>query len=126
MSPFLELKCPHCHTGDIFVHRTFSLRFMKMHERCPACGFKFEIEPGFFWGSMYISYFISIFIALIVGFFTYFILHNPDAWIYLAVIAGVLAILSPPVFRYSRCIMLYLFGSTSYDADAVRKFRAGK
>lgn len=27
-----------------------------MHERCPVCDLKFEREPGYFLGAMYISY----------------------------------------------------------------------
>ena len=27
-----------------------------MHERCPACGLKFEREDGYFLGAMYIGY----------------------------------------------------------------------
>jgi len=29
---------------------------LQMHERCPHCGIKFEREPGFFLGSIYINY----------------------------------------------------------------------
>ena len=35
-----------------------------MHERCPHCGVKFEREPGFFLGSIYINYGLT---ALIVA-----------------------------------------------------------
>ena len=27
-----------------------------MHERCPVCGLRFEREPGYFVGAMYIGY----------------------------------------------------------------------
>ncbi len=30
-----------------------------MHEKCPHCGVKFEREPGFFLGSIYINYGIT-------------------------------------------------------------------
>jgi hypothetical protein len=29
--------------------------FLRMHERCPACGLKFEREDGYFLGAMYIG-----------------------------------------------------------------------
>jgi len=31
-----------------------------MHERCPVCNLKFEREPGYFLGAMYISYAIAL------------------------------------------------------------------
>lgn len=33
--------------------------FLAMHENCPQCGVKFEREPGFFLGSIYINYGIT-------------------------------------------------------------------
>ena len=34
--------------------------FPKMHERCPTCGLKFEREPGYFLGAMYVSYGLAL------------------------------------------------------------------
>ena len=31
-----------------------------MHERCPACGLKFEREDGYFLGAMYIGYGLGV------------------------------------------------------------------
>jgi hypothetical protein len=31
-----------------------------MHERCPACGLKFDREAGYFLGAMYISYGLGV------------------------------------------------------------------
>jgi hypothetical protein len=31
-----------------------------MHERCPACGLKFEREAGYFLGAMYIGYGLGV------------------------------------------------------------------
>ena len=31
-----------------------------MYERCPACGLKFEREPGYFLGAMYIGYGLGV------------------------------------------------------------------
>ena len=117
MNAFLSQRCPRCHKGDVFVYPTFSLKFAKMHEHCPHCGLKFEIEPGFFWGSMYISYFITVIIGLIVGFVDYSIFKEPPVWHIVGTIFIALLIFSPVMFRYSRLIMLYSFGSIKYDAE---------
>ena len=50
--------CPRCRTGRIFSTSIFRI-FPRMHERCPACGLKFEREQGYFLGAMYFSYAIG-------------------------------------------------------------------
>lgn len=46
----LRLKCPVCGEGRLFRG------FLQMEERCPVCDTKYEREPGFFLGSIYINY----------------------------------------------------------------------
>jgi|SRR5262245_9686579 len=54
----LRLRCPLCGTGKLFRG------WFWMHQQCPQCGVKFEREPGFFLGSIYINYGLT---ALIVA-----------------------------------------------------------
>ena len=35
-----------------------------MHERCAACGLRFEREPGYFVGAIYINYAVTAAVAL--------------------------------------------------------------
>lgn len=91
-----------------------------MYERCPVCNFKFEIEPGFFWGSMYISYFLTILLGIIGGAFAYYYFHDPDVWVYMGCIMVLLVIFAPLTFRYSRLFMLYWFGGVSFDPNAAK------
>ena len=46
----LRLKCPRCGKGDICAG------MFKMNLDCSNCRFKFEREPGYFVGAMYINY----------------------------------------------------------------------
>ena len=41
--------------GSIFL-----LKFPKMHVNCPVCNYKFEKEPGFYIGAMYVSYALGV------------------------------------------------------------------
>jgi uncharacterized protein (DUF983 family) len=34
-----------------------------MHERCAACGFRYEREPGYFVGAIYVNYAVTIVVA---------------------------------------------------------------
>ena len=77
----LKFKCPHCHEGEFFEDRNpYNLSSMsKTFERCPKCDRKFSMEPGFYYGAMYVSYAIGV--AHIVS-FIYRILRtsDPNIW----------------------------------------------
>ncbi len=60
-------RCPRCRIGGIFRYSIFR-GFPKMHERCPVCDLKFDREPGYFLGAMYVSYALGIvFVALLAA-----------------------------------------------------------
>lgn len=56
----LRLACPLCGQGRMFKG------LIAMHERCPNCNVKFEREPGFFLGSIYINYGITAVVTSVV------------------------------------------------------------
>ena len=57
----LHNKCPRCSKGDFFVSHPYHFKhFGKKHHNCSNCDLKFEREPGFFFGSMFVSYAISV------------------------------------------------------------------
>lgn len=108
-------KCPQCRRGNMFKHPAWQLhRATQMHETCPHCGFKFEIEPGFFWGAMYFSYAFGVAISVIFGVLAWWWFGDPEIWVYMVVIFTPLLLLSPLSMRYSRVLMLYLFGEVNY------------
>lgn len=38
-----------------------------MYEQCPVCGLRFEREPGYFLGAMYISYALALITILLLA-----------------------------------------------------------
>ncbi len=71
LGSILRQRCPRCRMGRIFRYSIFR-GFPKMCERCSICDLRFEREPGYFLGSMYISYFLGVLImapiaALLMG-----------------------------------------------------------
>ena len=54
----LRQLCPRCRTGKIFRRSVWL--FPPMYERCPFCNLKFEREPGYFLGAMYIGYALGV------------------------------------------------------------------
>ncbi|WP_246009018.1 DUF983 domain-containing protein [Hymenobacter metallilatus] len=112
----VQQRCPRCHQGALFTHPAHSLaHFTEMPAACPVCGQAYEPEPGFYWGAMYISFAFSTAIMLVVGFAVYHLLHDPDTWVYITAVAVVALVLTPLSLRYSRTLMLYLFGGVTYD-----------
>lgn len=104
----LNGKCPRCRRGDMYVGRMYGLKTNTMYEHCPHCGLTFEIEPGYFYAAMYVSYALNVAEAVTLAVATYLLTHDLESpWLYLGVILGGCFILSPFNYRYSRIIMLY-------------------
>lgn len=111
-------KCPHCRKGDMFMYPISKVsKFMEMHKRCQVCGMRFEVEPGFFYGSMYFTYIMTVAIVIVVGFATHIIGNEPHIAFYLVNIFLTTIFLTPFSFRYARVLMLHLFGGVSYDSS---------
>ncbi len=87
-----------------------------MPTHCEVCGLRFEREPGFYDGAMYISYAFSVALTIIVGFSIYFIFDNPDMWVFMTAIISIVLLLFTTMFRYSRILYLHGFGGIEYDA----------
>jgi len=102
----LHAKCPRCRRGDMFNGGAYS--FSKINTNCPHCNLHFEIEPGYFYAAMYVSYALNIAEAVSLTVATLILTQNTTSpWLYLCVILGGCFILSPLNFRYSRVILLY-------------------
>jgi len=86
-------KCPRCQTGNFFaVNNPYDLkRFDQMNAQCLCCGERFEREPGYYTGALYVSY--AYYVALVV------------------LIVG----LTPPVFRLARLTWINFF--VSFDPN---------
>ncbi len=86
-----------------------------MHTYCPVCDLRFEVEPGFFIGAMYISYAMSLGIFFTVSVVIYVFFNNPEFYFYMIGIPSTVLISLPFMFRYSRVLFLHLFGGIKYD-----------
>lgn len=54
------MKCPRCNEGDLYKTSLKEFKgIYNMHESCTHCGQEYELEPGFFWGAMYVGYGLS-------------------------------------------------------------------
>lgn len=87
-----------------------------MNEFCPHCGVRLEPEPGFYQGAMYMSYAITVAVIVIVGLVLYFA-GDPSEWVYIGTVIGIMILLVPLNYRYSRILYLYLIGGIKYDPN---------
>jgi uncharacterized protein (DUF983 family) len=104
----IQQLCPRCRMGRIFrdsICRVY--RWPKMYERCPVCDLKFEREPGYFLGAMYISYGLGVVsIALIA-----MVLWAVTPWGIVKIIVWSSLLFLPlvwPITLFSRVLWLYL------------------
>ncbi|ADB17584.1 hypothetical protein Psta_2919 [Pirellula staleyi DSM 6068] len=73
----MMLRCPVCGIGGLFKG------LLAMHDSCSHCGTKFEREPGFFLGSIYINYGLTALITAIaypVLLFGGYVKEQPLLW----------------------------------------------
>ncbi len=104
-------QCPICHQGDVFKYKNiFSpSKFSKMHERCSNCNHKFEKEPAYFFGAMYVGYAISVAFSVAIFCSTYLLFPSTPYWMYIVLILAGLIILAPVTYRGGRLIWLNIF-----------------
>ncbi len=95
----LRLRCPLCGQGKLFRG------LFVMYQRCANCGVKFEREPGFFLGSIYINYGLTSLIAALAYPLLLFRYQLPKPPLMIGALAFVL-VFPLLFFRHSRSLWL--------------------
>jgi uncharacterized protein (DUF983 family) len=89
-------------------------KILKMNENCSHCGLKYQIEPSFFYGAMYVSYGLNVAIGIAAFIISYVILNTSLKAAFISIIAS-MVISFPLVLRMSRNIYINMF--VSYDEN---------
>lgn len=106
-SAVMHSRCPQCRIGKVFTGSTYNFRKQRIHEICPHCGLRFEIEPGYFYAAMYVSYAMAVLEVLATAIVTYLITASESPWLYTGVLMIMIILLAPFNFRYSRLLLLH-------------------
>lgn len=107
--------CPRCREGKMFKYPLWKInKFSEMNEHCSVCDLKFEVEPGFWYGAMFVSYANTILILVIMGVGMFYLFNDPATIYYIGVITIASILLVPFNFRISRAVFLHLFGFVKY------------
>jgi len=120
LNAMINARCPHCHEGRLFKYKWWNLlNFAQMHENCPHCDVRYEVEPGFFYGAMYISYAFTVGIMLIGGLIVFNFFNDPPAMGYVVPITIFSLVMVPFNFRTARVIFIHLFSGISYEQESI-------
>lgn len=102
--------CPRCHGDQMYVNENpyVLTETMKMHDHCRNCGFKYKVEPNFFFGAMYVSYGLAVGVGIAIFLIWHYILNSGLINAFIAIVVG-LVLLMPVITRISRNIYINIF-----------------
>ena len=107
--------CPQCQKESMYVDQNLLhlSKIIKMNEKCSHCGLRYQIEPSFFFGAMYVSYGLNV----AIGILTFIIVFQFDRNVFTLFISIfiVLLLAFPIVMRLSRNLYINMF--VSYNPE---------
>jgi uncharacterized protein (DUF983 family) len=111
--------CPKCHQESMYIEKNAYKLYdtLKMHERCSHCLTKYQMEPSFFYGSMYVSYGVGIGFAVAAFVISYLIFESSLITAFIAIVVTLISLM-PVIMRLSRNIWINLF--IGYDKTDVK------
>lgn len=117
----LSCRCPRCREGKLFTN-PISLglkKNMDMPVHCLVCGQPTEKEPGFYYGTGYVSYALAVAIS-VSGFVAWYVLIGMSVkdnrfFYWIGSNAVLLILLQPWLMRLSRSIWISWF--VKYEPD---------
>ncbi|MDL2144931.1 MULTISPECIES: DUF983 domain-containing protein [Flavobacterium] len=120
LNSILTGSCPRCQKESMYSDRNplHLTKVLKMNENCSHCGLKYQIEPSFFYGAMYVSYGLNVAVG-IAAFIVSFVFFKTSVEESFLIIVATLILLFPFVLRLSRNLYINMF--VSYDPEAGSK-----
>ena len=116
LNSILTGSCPKCQNESMYKEKNmFKLtKILSMNEYCGHCGLKYQIEPSFFYGAMYVSYGLNVAIGIAAFVITFVFLKLDIKTSFISIVLAIV-LLYPLVLRWSRNIYINMF--VSYDPD---------
>ena len=120
----LTMKCPRCRRGPMFkdanpFKKLKLSHIFDMHDNCPVCNQKYDLEQGFWYGTGYVSYALAVAVSA-TTFVAWLVLigistdDNRIFW-WLGLNSFLLVVIQPWLMRLSRVIYIRFF--VKYDPD---------
>src|SRR5260221_11604107 len=112
------MRCPRCRKGPMFKdsnpYRKLKLsHIFDMPDNCPVCNQKYDLEPGFWYGTGYVSYALAVAVSAIT-FIAWLVLIGVSTddnriFYWLGFNCVLLVVIQPWLMRLSRVLYLYIF-----------------
>jgi uncharacterized protein (DUF983 family) len=106
-------KCPKCHVGKFWASdNPFKNMFFSTENSCKTCencSLDYELEIGFWYGSMYVSYAISVAVMLLFWSLTTFLFSTITTFNEILIIVIAIILVSPLNYHVSRLIWINFF-----------------
>ena len=120
LNSILTGSCPKCQNESMYVDKNplHLGNVLKMNENCSHCGLKYQIEPSFFYGAMYVSYGLNVAVGIAAFIISHVFIGLNLVNSFIAII-GTLVITFPLVLRWARNIYINMF--ISYDPNASKE-----
>jgi len=105
----VNCKCPRCRNGELFKKKVlFSYKdLLLMNETCDNCKLKYELEPGFWIGSLYASYPFVVMIGvpfILLALFS----EGYMVFVYTGLMLLLLIVFRPLMIRLGRSLWIHL------------------
>lgn len=103
-------KCPRCHQERMYKEKNpYKLKStLALNEQCSTCNLKYQLEPSFFYGSMYVSYAVGIAFTVPPFIISHFLFKSSLLTTFFAITAT-LILCMPIIARLSRSIWINIF-----------------
>ena len=106
-------KCPKCHMGSFWATNNpiknmfFSTEYSC--KTCENCSLAYELETGFWYGAMYVSYALSVAIMVLFWTLTNFFYPQINIFNEILIIVTAILLVSPLNYHLSRLIWINFF-----------------
>ncbi|BDB51760.1 DUF983 domain-containing protein [Flavobacterium ammonificans] len=120
LNSILTGSCPKCQNESMYEDKNplHLGKVLKMNENCSHCGLKYQIEPSFFYGAMYVSYALNVAVGVAAFIIANVFLSLDLVQSFFAII-GMVVLAFPFVVRWARNIYINMF--ISYDPNAAKQ-----
>lgn len=106
----VTLKCPNCGKAHVFYKQKIPFFGVpKMRETCEACHYKFDREPGYFLGAMYVSYGLAVFEGIVAFLLARFLIFGLTPLSLAFITTGIILFFAMWNFKLSRVIWMNIF-----------------
>lgn len=110
----LKLRCPKCRKGKMFRFSSYSFKGISpMNKSCPNCKISYQLEPSFFYGSMYVSYALGVAMAVATYLLLLLLGFGKNMVLSIMVIAITIILFAPYNYQLSKVIWASFF--INYD-----------